>query len=218
MKPKAAISWSGGKDCCLAMLRAWPDFDIVAMITMYNEDGERSRSHGLRPAVVAAQAARLGLEQLSARCSWDTYTDEYMAILARLPERGVTHVVFGDIMGDGHREWNERVCRAHGLTPVMPLWAQPTSQLVREFIALGGEARLVTVRTSFLDRSWLALTLTEETVRRMESLGVDPCGEFGEYHTVVTNCPRFSSPLPVVAGESVLRGDCWALDVSVAAR
>lgn len=212
---KAAISWSGGKDCCLALLRAWPDFDIVAMITMFSEDGERSRSHGLRPAVVAAHAARLGLEELSARCSWDTYTDEYIATLARLPERGVTHVVFGDIMGDGHREWNERVCRAHGLTPVMPLWAQPTSQLVREFIALGGEARLVTVRTPLLDRSWLGLTLSEETVQRLESLGVDPCGEFGEYHTVVTNCPRFSSPLALVTGESVRRGDCWALDLSV---
>jgi diphthine-ammonia ligase len=214
-KAKAAISWSGGKDCCLAMLRAWDTFDIVAMVTMFTEDGQRSRSHGLRPAVVAAHAARLDLEELSGRCSWDTYTDEYIATLARVRERGITHVVFGDIMGDGHREWNERVCRVHGLTPIMPLWAQPTSQLVREFIARGGDARLVTVRTPVLDRSWLGLPLTEEAVQRMESIGVDPCGEFGEYHTIVTNCPRFSSPLALVAGESVLRGDCWALDVSV---
>jgi len=53
--PKAAISWSGGKDCCLAALRAWDDVDIVAMVTMFNEDGGRSRSHGLRPALVAAR-------------------------------------------------------------------------------------------------------------------------------------------------------------------
>ena len=95
----------------------------------------------------------------------------------------------------------------------MPLWAQPTDQLVREFISLGGEARLVTVREPLLDRSWLGLTLTEETVRHLESIGVDPCGEFGEYHTIVTNCPRFSSPMAVVTGESVRRGDCWALDM-----
>ena len=197
------------------MLRAWNSFHVVAMVTMFNEDGGRSRSHGLRPAILAAHAARLELEEFSARCSWDTYTEEYIATLARLPERGITHVVFGDIMGDGHREWNERVCQAHGLTAIMPLWAQPTDQLVREFIALGGEARLVTVREPLLDRSWLGLTLTEETVRRLESIGVDPCGELGEYHTIVTNCPRFSSPLPVVTGESVLRGDCWALDMSI---
>jgi uncharacterized protein (TIGR00290 family) len=199
------------------MLRASHAFDIVAMITMFDEDGGRSRSHGLRPAVVAAQAARLQLEEFSGRCSWDTYTDEYVATLGRLVERGITHVVFGDIMGDGHREWNERVCRVHGLTPIMPLWGQPTSQLAREFITLGGEARLVTVRTPLLDPSWLGLTLTEEIVQRMESIGVDPCGEFGEYHTIVTNCPCFASPLNVVTGESVLRGDCWALDVSIGA-
>ena len=35
----------------------------------------------------------------------------------------------------------------------------------------------------------------------MESIGVDPCGEFGEYHTIVTNCPRFLSPLAVVTVE-----------------
>src|SRR6476646_1392579 len=117
---------------------------MVAMVTMFDEEGARSRSHGLRPEVVAAHAARLGLEHFSGRCSWDSYTDEFVATLGRLSERGITHVVFGDIMGDGHREWNERVCRAHALTPVMPLWAQPTARLVREFIALGGEAQLVT--------------------------------------------------------------------------
>jgi diphthine-ammonia ligase len=214
-RPKAAISWSGGKDCCLAMLQAWDTLDIVAMVTMFNEDGERSRSHGLRPAVVAAQASRLGLHQFAARCSWDTYTDQYIAMLAQLSERGITHVVFGDIVGDSHREWNEKVCRAHGLTPIMPLWAQPTAQLVREFIAVGGEARLVTVRPPLLDESWLGLPLTEQTVTRMESLGIDPCGEFGEYHTVVTNCPRFSSALPLVMGERVYRGGCWAVDVTL---
>jgi uncharacterized protein (TIGR00290 family) len=207
-KPKAAISWSGGKDCCLAMLRAWDSFDIVTMVTMFNEDGSRTRSHGLRPAMVAAQAARLELKEFSGRC-WDTYTDEYIATLALLPECGITHVIFGDIVGDGHREWNERVCRAHRLTPAMPLWAQPTAHLVREFIALGREARLVTVKAPPLDRSWLGLTLTEETVGHMESIGVDPCGEFGEYHTIVTHGPRFSSPLAVVTGEVVRRGDCW---------
>ena len=185
------------------------------MVTMFNEDGGRSRSHCLRPAMIAAHAVRLGLAEFSARCSWDTYTDEYVATLSHLPTRGITHVVFGDIVGEGHREWNERVCRAHGLTPIMPLWAQPTAQLAREFIALGGEARLVTVREPPLDRSWLGLPLTEETVRRLESIGVDPCGEFGEYHTIVTDCPRFSSPLAVVTAESVHRGDCWALDMDL---
>ena len=191
-KPKAAISWSGGKDCCLAMLRAWDSVDIVAMVTMFNEDGGRSRSHGLRPAMVAAHAARLGLEEFSARCSWDTYTDEYIATLSRLPARGITHVVFGDIVGEGHREWNERVCRAHGLTPIMPLWAQPTAQLVREFIALGGEARLVTV-TSAASRSLVAGTPVDR--RDRASPGIHRCRSLRRIRRVPHDRDRLSALL-----------------------
>src|SRR5262245_44590071 len=56
MRPHAAVSWSGGKDCCLAFMRARDIFDVVALITMFGEDGNRSRSHGLTPKVIAAQA------------------------------------------------------------------------------------------------------------------------------------------------------------------
>lgn len=71
MRPRAAISWSGGKDSCAAYHRARTDFDFVAALTMFNEDGTRSRSHGLRPEIVDAQIERLGLQAISQRCTWD---------------------------------------------------------------------------------------------------------------------------------------------------
>src|SRR5919201_3991952 len=78
VKPRAAISWSGGKDCCTALLRTHRQFDLVATLTMFSEDGERSRSHGLRPDIIAAHAQLLGVTSLTGRCSWTTYTDEYV--------------------------------------------------------------------------------------------------------------------------------------------
>jgi len=51
-KPKAAVSWSGGKDGYLAQHRSVGCFDIQALLTMFTEDGTRSRSHGLRPEIV----------------------------------------------------------------------------------------------------------------------------------------------------------------------
>ena len=65
MAPGAAISWSGGKDSCAALHRASKSFDMVSMITMFDDDAARSRSHGLRPEVVAAQAELLGLKQIA---------------------------------------------------------------------------------------------------------------------------------------------------------
>jgi diphthine-ammonia ligase len=215
-RPRAAISWSGGKDCCTALMRVSETHDVVAMLTMFGDDGERSRSHGLRPNVIAAHAARLAVASLTTRCTWETYTDQYVAMLRDVKARGISHVVFGDIMGESHRAWNEKVCAEHDLTAVMPLWGQPTRQLVDEFISCGGEAMLVTVRPPVLDASWLGKPLSVETLDRLVQLGVDPGGEFGEYHTVVTNCPLFSSPLDLVPGRQVLSNGCWAMDFTLA--
>lgn len=215
-RPRAAVSWSGGKDCCLAFMRAAAAYDIVALVTMFGEDGTRSRSHGLTPAVIRAQAERLGLPVHLERCSWQTYTDQYIALLGQLKQYDITHVIFGDIMGETHREWNERVCAHHGLTAVMPLWRESTLLLAQDFIARGGDARFVTVRPPMLDQSWLGGKLDEHALVRLHAAGADPCGELGEYHTVVANCPAFSSPLTLVPGRQVLSNGCWAIDFAVA--
>ena len=215
MRPRAAVSWSGGKDCCLALMRASETYEVAATVTMFGEDGQRSRSHGLTPAVIAAQAERLGVPSLTGCCSWETYTDRYIELLAQLKPLGISHVVFGDIMGESHREWNERVCAAHGLIPVMPLWAQSTRALAAEFIDRGGEARLVTVRPPLLDEQWLGTALDHVLLERLIARGVDPCGELGEYHTVVTNCPAFSAPLTLEPGRRVTSNGCHALDFVV---
>lgn len=215
MKPRAVISWSGGKDCCLALMRAAEAYDVVAMVTMFGEDGARSRSHGLRPAVIEAQAHRLRMPGYIESCTWPTYTDRFIDLLVQALPHHVTHVIFGDIMGASHREWNERVCGQHGLIPVMPLWGEPTKLLAREFISRGGEASFVTVRPPQLDATWLGRELDGNSLFELEALGVDSCGEFGEYHTVVTNCALFSSPLLLDPGVQVMSNGCYAMDFSV---
>ena len=215
MKPCAAISWSGGKDSCLALLRAHADYDVIAMITMFAEDGERSRSHGLRPEIISAQASRLGLRSLVGRCSWDSYTSEFERLISTAAALGVTHVIFGDIECDAHRAWNERVCAQHGLVPVLPLWQQPTRTLAAEFIDGGGTAIIVTARAALLDETWLGRPLTLELVKELEDRGIDACGENGEYHTLVTGTPLFDAPLVVCTGSREMHADCWALDVAL---
>jgi uncharacterized protein (TIGR00290 family) len=212
----AAVSWSGGKDCCLALMRAWPEYDVHVMVTMFDEAGARSRSHGLQPDVIEAQAQRLGLDLITGQCAWNTYEAAFATALAQVAARGCTHVIFGDIFEDAHRAWTERLCADAGLIAVQPIWGESTPALVREFINRGGRARLDAVRDTYLDASWLGRELTEATVEEYEALGVDSCGERGEYHTLVTHCPLFSSPLTVTAGQRVFVGGCWAEDLIVA--
>jgi uncharacterized protein (TIGR00290 family) len=185
------------------------------MVTMFDEAGARSRSHGLRPEVVAAQAARLGLRQLAGRCTWPTYDLAFAAALDQAVEDGITHVIFGDILFPEHRQWADNICAPRGLTAVEPLFGASTRDLFREWVASGAEAVIVTSHAERLDQSWLGRTLSIEMLAEFDRLGVDPCGENGEYHTVVTDSPLFREPLRLEKGEQVLRPGCWALDVTV---
>lgn len=185
------------------------------MITMFDEAAERSRSHGLRPELVAAQADRLGLRRVTGRCDWATYDAAFSGALAQVKADGVTHVIFGDILFDEHRAWAEAQCAAHDLTAVEPLFGTPTLTLFDEWTASGADAVIVTARAEFLGESWLGRSLRRDMLPELERLGVDPCGERGEYHTAVTNSPLFSAQIEVQHGARVLRGGCHALDLQI---
>ena len=210
---RAAISWSGGKDSLAALAASRGHFDIVTALTMFDEAGERSRSHGLRPELVAAQAASLGLRAVSARCSWSTYDESFTGALRSLARDGITHVVFGDLVFPAHRAWAEARCAEAGLTAVEPLFGKPTGDLFDAFIASGATALMVTVREPWLDETWLGRALSAGMKADFAARGIDPCGENGEYHTAVIDGPAFAHPVRVRAGEQVRRGDCLALDL-----
>jgi uncharacterized protein (TIGR00290 family) len=182
---------------------------------MFNADGTRSRSHGLRPEILAAQVERLGLQSITRRCEWATYDEAFDCGLAEAAALGVTHVVFGDILFDEHKQWAERLSTARGLSAVEPLWKQSTTDLYRDFLALDGRARIVTVRESELDESFLGRELADDLLPELVARGVDPCGERGEYHTVVTSCPAFTRPLRVRPIGRATNSGCIAEDLVI---
>ncbi|HEX2493776.1 MAG TPA: hypothetical protein VHK24_08370, partial [Steroidobacter sp.] len=60
---KALCSFSGGKDSCLALWRAQQEgLDVRTLLVMFDESGERSRSHAIPPDLIARQARALGLD------------------------------------------------------------------------------------------------------------------------------------------------------------
>ena len=180
---------------------------------MFDGEGLRSRSHGLRPELIEAQAARLGLHSVMGRCSWSTYNDVFTNALRDLAADGITHVVFGDLVYSEHREWAEARCAEASVIAVEPLFGVCTSELFDAFVASGATALMVTVREPWLDGSWLGRPLGADMKAVFNARGIDPCGERGEYHTAVVDSPLFSHPLTVTHGERVRRGECMALDL-----
>ena len=212
-RPRAAVSWSGGKDSCAAFERSRDAFDIVAALTMIDETGARSRSHGIRVELLRAQTGALGIGHVLRRCDWASYETEFEHGLRELAADGVTHVVYGDLLYPEHRAWAERLSERAGLVAVEPLFGIPTLEVARSFVRSGARATLVAVNASQLDAAWLGTELSDDAIDRLVALGVDPCGENGEYHTFVTNSPSFRQPVPVLRGEAVQVRGYWALDL-----
>lgn len=208
-------SWSGGKDSCLALDRARSSgLEPAGLFTMFTEGGERSRSHGLTHAVLRAQAQAMGLRLFTNNASWPEYEDVFIGALREFRLRGIQSGVFGDIDIEDHRAWVQRVCAAAGMRALHPLWQAPRRALLEEFLARGFQATVIAVRDGVLDRAFLGRNLDESLIAEFEALGIDSCGENGEYHTVVTDGPLFRTPVALAQGEASLHSGVWFLDVT----
>ncbi|MBU4200144.1 MAG: diphthine--ammonia ligase [Verrucomicrobia bacterium] len=209
-------SWSGGKDSCLALYRArHAGAKPARLLTMLAEDGIRSRSHGLTREVLQAQSSRLGIPLLSPSASWSAYESVFTDALHQLKKEGVPAGVFGDIDFSPHREWDEKVCALTGLILCLPLWECSKLELLDQFLALGFKAMIVTVKEEKLGREFLGRTIDREIIGEFQRMGIDPCGENGEYHTVVVDGPLFSAPLLLDPGVTVVRSGYCMLEVRV---
>lgn len=216
--PFVACSWSGGKDSCLALWRAMrTGARPVCLLTMFIEGGQRSRSHGLSRQVVEAQAAALGLPLLSRAASWNDYEWEMIELLREARSRGATACVFGDIDIADHRAWEERVCQTAGLDAVLPLWHEDRSAILEQWWDAGFAARIVVAREGLVERRFLGRELDRPTATELATLGVDACGENGEFHTLATAGPIFRQSLAIRLGEQSKHSDCWFQDVSLLA-
>lgn len=198
MRGTAVVSWSGGKDSALALHRIRQQgVEVVGLLTMFDPDTGTSRSHGLPPGLLRDQARCLGLPLHAGHADWDGYEAEFKRCLGALMEEGIEAAVFGDIFLDRHREWVERVCAEVGCRPLQPLWGACTDSVAEEILGLEVEARVCTVRLDRVDREWLGRPYDRTFLGTLQDLGIDACGEHGEFHTVALWGPGFRERLRV---------------------
>ncbi|MCL6614408.1 MAG: diphthine--ammonia ligase [Firmicutes bacterium] len=209
-------SWSGGKDSALALYYALRQGGAPrCLLTMLDETGARSHSHRLPRSLLEKQGESLGLPVVFRAASWSGYEAEFLAALREIEAKGVQAGVFGDIDLESHRAWVHRTCAAAGITPYHPLWKRARRELLEEFIRLGFKATIVAVDGRRLDRDFLGRDLDPSTLADLERAGIDPAGEEGEYHTVVTNGPIFAFQVRVREKGRVGHDGYWFLDLEV---
>ncbi|RNF39184.1 diphthine--ammonia ligase [Planococcus salinus] len=216
MQKSFVTSWSGGKDSALAYYRAVLEGHVpLALFTMFEEDGSKSRSHGLPLEVMEAQAERMGLPLIIGKADWAGYEKEFIGQLKKFKEGGIDMGVYGDIDLEDHLRWIEKVSAAAGMEVNHPLWQEPRRALLEELIDSGFKAVVTVVDTSRVDEKFLGREFTRELIAELETLGIDACGEEGEFHTVIIDGPIFVEPVPVTFGDKVAVDQYRMLDVKL---
>ena len=87
---KVFASWSGGKDCCLALNRALAEgLDVRYLANTVTADGQRSCSHGMAAAVIRTQAQALGIPIVQQPTTGDNYRDEFVKMLQAFKGEGI---------------------------------------------------------------------------------------------------------------------------------
>jgi uncharacterized protein (TIGR00290 family) len=194
-RKKAFCSWSGGKDSCLALQRSLEnDLKVTHLLTMFDETGERSRSHAVSREVMQAQADALKLKLIAPAASWQNHETVFVGELKKLKAGGIEIAVFGDIDLAAHREWEEKVCRAAGIEACLPLWNERRMDLVEEFFDRNFRAVVICVNEKFLGKEFCGREFDRKFVADLPD-GVDACGENGEFHTFVYDGALFKNPV-----------------------
>ncbi len=203
------LSWSSGKDCAWALktLRE-QGREVSALFTTLNTVADRVAMHGVRRALLQAQADAAGLPLHIIDLPWPCTNADYERIMAGCLKEaqavGVREMAFGDLFLQDIRAYREKNFEGTGIAPVFPIWGKATSKLARDMLVAGLSARLATVDLARLDASFAGRSFDAALLAALPQ-GVDPCGENGEFHTFVTAGPMFSAPIDFRVGRVVER-------------
>jgi Predicted ATPases of PP-loop superfamily len=213
---KLFSSWSGGKDCMLALYRIQKsdEHEVRTLLNMCDVDSDFSRSHGIHSRLIVRQAEALGIELLQPKTDRANYEYNFKTALLKLKEQGIDGGVFGDIYLWEHRHWIERVCNECGVEALFPLWDNPVQELAVEIIMSGFRTIVVSVNAKQLTENFIGRIYDQDLVDELSKIdGVDVCAEMGEFHSFVFDGPNFKYPVAFQKGEVSFRDNHWFLEI-----
>jgi len=201
---KVIVSWSSGKDSTLTLIKLLndPAYEVVGLYTTYLEDEVPFQA---TPIEVVKQQARLTGLPLVTIVLPEVFpaNDVYQSLVVEgLKTSGleVEAVAFGDMFCNGIADYRRSYIEPAGWQCVFPLLGRDSNELAQEIIECGIKTLVTTVDTSQLDGCYCGEWYTAEFIAGLPD-GVDPCGEEGEFHTLVVKAPCFSGELAICKTE-----------------
>ncbi len=198
---KVAVSWSGGMESSLSLYKALKmGYDVAYLVVFVAETWPR-HCHPL--PVMALQSKSLGIPLLKREVKEPFEKTYRKAISSLINEEKVEGIVTGDIyvVDELHGRWMDKVTEGLDISVIMPLWGQDTNKVLKEEVTTGFKSIFTCLLEEWLSEDWLGKELNQNSAKELQALaneiGLDPCGEKGEYHTMAIDGPIFKQAIDI---------------------
>ncbi len=215
---KTLMSWSGGKDCAWALykLQKDPEINLVGLFCTVNKKFNRAAMHAIRVNILQKQAKNIGLPleiiEIPYPCTNDEYEECMSAFIEKAKKANIECFAFGDLFLDDIRKYREEKLKGTGISPIFPIWGIPTDTLSREIVSSGLKAIITCIDPKQISKEFVGKEYDESFLNDIPK-DVDPCGEKGEFHSLVFDGPMFKERIEVKLGEVVSRDGFVFADV-----
>ena len=207
---KMYFNWSTGKDAALALyhLQKENQFDVDHLLVSVNKSLNQVSMHGLNRELMTKQLEATGLDYSTVELPAEPSNNEYSKLMSEtvesLKNRGYRDTGFGDIFLEDLREYREKQLQSLDIRCHFPLWKRNTRELLEEFIDLGFKAIVVCINSNKLDQSFCGREIDKAFLEDLPE-DVDPCGEYGEFHTFCYEGPIFKKGITFNKGEQFFK-------------
>jgi len=214
---KVASLFSGGKDSTYALYvaqqRGW---EVTSLVTLIPKDNESRLYHVPNIHLVPLLSDCLGIPLVQREAAGGE-AGEIGALKAVLKDLPVDGLVTGAVASEYQKSRIDGVCHDLALRCFSPLWRRDQAYLLDDYLAAGLRVIIVGVAAEGLDESWLGRELDREAKKELISLhekhGLSPCGEGGEYESLVLDGPNFRKKLAVLEAQKEWKVDSGILRV-----
>jgi len=186
---KCVTLFTGGKESVFSFLKVKELGYGVEELIFLEKPGFSVHKANIQAVKAVAQMLGYALKVL--KVSNELSKDKSLiTYLERLKERGITALVTGNVKIEENHNIYAELCEKVGLKLVEPLYNLDTLELLIKYAEIGLDFLIVGIRRNSLSPEWLGKTIRrenfEEFLAEVLSNGIDPCGEYGEYHTLVS--------------------------------
>ncbi len=210
MPTSAWLAWSGGKDSALALLQLQQQgVAIAGLISTVVGSPPLVPFHGTSLTTLRHQAQALGLPLQTLHFlhppSDTFYAHRFRTLIRHLRCHALA---FGDIFLDDVRRYRESLLEGLSVEPLFPLWQHPTAALAEMVLQSGIRAIITCVDRRRLSVDWLGHPYDRAFLSALPP-EVDPCGEYGEFHTCLVDMPGFRFRLALQHRAPIQWADHW---------